>query len=272
MVMANKQIPLDDLELSEIDIHKEALYEGEPFTGTAVDDDKGIHTEWTFVDGNGHGRWFSVYPDGQLQEEIMLSHGEIISERVWNKLGMLIHKADSSPLLEQDFNNEGILIKEMTDEHLKLFFNDGIKQADYDYLASAVTVFDHSGKWIVRGKLTNKYFVLSREKMEFNDEYWTENYISILKDDYEEFYPYFRIWLKDKNDLQEQIIFALIENNDLRIKYDGILLAREYGLKSAVSLIEKQVSIKKYPPSMDNKSYGWSVGKVAEQVLQNLKG
>ena len=43
-----------------------------------------------------------------------------------------------------------------------------------------------------------KYFILARENMDFNDEYWTENYISILKDGYEEFYPFFRTWLKDK--------------------------------------------------------------------------
>lgn len=270
--MANKQIPLDDLELSEVDIYKEALYEGEPFTGTAVDDYKGVHTEWTFVDGNGHGRWFSVYPDGQLQEEIMLDHGEMISERGWNESGMLIHKANAAPMLEQDFNNEGILIKERTDEHLRLFFNDGVKQSDYDYIASSVTVFGHSGEWIVTGKLTDKYFVLSREKMEFNDAYWTENYISILKDDYEDFYPYFLIWLKDKAALQEQIIFSLIGNNDLRMKYDGILLARDYGFKSAVPLIKKQVCIKEYPPSTEHKGYGCSVGNIAQQVMKDLNG
>ena len=43
--------------------------------------------------------------------------------------------------------------------------------------------------------MKDKYFILARENMDFNDEYWTENYISILKDDYEEFYPFFRIWL-----------------------------------------------------------------------------
>ena len=269
--MANEQIPLDDLELSEIDIYKDAMYEGKPFTGTAVDDYKGIHTEWPFVDGNGHGRWFSVYSDGQLQEEIMLDHGEMISERTWNKAGCLIHKADSSPFLEQDFNDEGILIKERTADYLRLFFNDGVKQSVYDYLSSSVIIFAHSEVWIVKGKLKDKYFILARENMDFNDEYWTENYISILKDDYEEFYPFFRTWLKDKKGLQKQIICTLIENTDLRLKYDGMLLAREYGIKSAVPLIEKQVSIKKCPPSTENIGYGRSVGYMAEQVLKDLR-
>ena len=109
------------------------------------------------------------------------------------------------------------------------------------------------------------------ENMDFNDEYWTENYISILKDDYEEFYPFFRTWLKDKKGLQKQIICTLIENTDLRLKYDGMLLAREYGIKSAVPLIEKQVSIKKCPPSTENIGYGRSVGYMAEQVLKDLR-
>ena len=269
--MANERIPLDDLELSEIDIYKDALYEGKPFTGTAVDDDKGIHTEWPFVDGNGHGRWFSVYPDGQLQEEIMLDHGEMISERTWNKAGCLIHKADNSPFLEQNFNDKGILINEKTDDYLRLFFSDGVKQSVYDYLSSSVIIFAHSEVWIVKGKLKDKYFILARENMDFNDEYWTENYISILKDDYEEFYPFFRTWLKDKKGLQKQIVCTLIENTDLRLKYDGMLLAREYGIKSAVPLIEKQVSIKKCPPSTENIGYGRSVGYMAEQVLKDLR-
>ncbi len=269
--MENKQISIDDLELSEIDIYKDALYEGKPFTGTAVDDDKGIHTEWPFVDGNGHGRWFSVYPNGQLQDETILDHGEIISERIWNREGRIIHKLDSSPLLEQDFNSKGILINERTADYLRLFFSDGVKKSDYDYLSSSMTVFDHSGIWIVKGKLTEKYLVFSREYMDFNDGYWTENYISILKDDYEKFYPYFRIWLKDKTGLQKQIISALIEDKDLRLKYDGILLAREYRIKSAIPLIEKQVSIKRCPPATENSSYGFSVGNIAEQVLRDLR-
>lgn len=268
--MANERVLIDDLELGEIDIYKEAMYEDKPFTGIAVDDDDGIHTEWTFVDGNGHGRWFSLFPNGQLQEEIILDHGEVISERIWNKDGGLIHRMDSSPLLEQDFDNEGNLLNERTVDYLRTFYVNDIKKADYDYLSSSVTEFDHSGNWIIKGKLTDGYLVLSRENIEFNDNYWTEKFISILKDSYEDFHPYFRIWFEDKSGLQSKIICEMIENKDLRLKYDGMLLAREYELRDAIPLIEKQITINKRPPSTENTGYGITVGHLAERVLRDL--
>ena len=54
--MANERVLIDDLELGEIDIYKDAIYEDKPFTGIAVDDDDGIHTEWTFV-GSSRKAW-----------------------------------------------------------------------------------------------------------------------------------------------------------------------------------------------------------------------
>ncbi len=269
--MENDQVLIEDLELSDYDIYKEAMYEGKPYTGTAVEDDEGIHTEWTFVDGNGHGRWFSVYPDGRLFEETILEHGDVISERTWNKRGQLTHKMDSSPLLEQDFDDKGNLLKELTDEHLWEYYENGIKKADYDYQASSVTKYDRSGIWIIKGRLTDRYLVLSRENIEFNDDYWIQNHISILMDSYEDTYPFFRIWLMDKPELQADVICAMIDNKDLKLKYDGMILAREIGKKEAIPLIEKQVSIKKCPPSTEHHSYGFTVGYLAEQVLRDLK-
>ena len=269
--MTEVRVQIEDLELSDYDIYKEAMYEDKPFTGIAVEDDNGIHTEWSFVNGNGHGRWFSVYHDGQLFEETILEYGKVISERTWNKKGQLIHKLDSDPLLDQDFDDKGNLLKEKTDDHFWVFFDNGVKKSDYDYASSSVTEFDRSGAWIVKGRLTDGYLVLSRENIEFNDEYWIENYISILKNDYEEFYPYFRIWLKDKSYLRTEIICAMIENTDLRLKYDGLLLAREYVVRDAISLIEKQITIKKCPPATKSTSYGFSVGSLAKQVLRDLK-
>ena len=269
--MANNIVQIDDLELSEYDIHKEALYEDKPFTGTAISDEDGIHYEWPFVDGNGHGRWFATYSNGQLMEEIFLDHGEVISEREWNKNGQLTHKMDSDPLLDQEFDANGHLLKETTEEHYWTFYDNGTKHGDYNYLTSQVTIFDEAGVWIVKGILTDKYWVLSPEKMTFNDDCWIKNYLSILKADFEDNYPYFIIWLENIPHIRSEIICSLIENEDLRLKYDGMNLARKYMIKDAIPLIEKQLSIKKCPPASENRSYGWSVGYFAEQVLIDLK-
>ena len=270
--MSKSIVQIDDLELSEYDIYKEAMYEGRPFTGTAISDGDGLHEEWTFVGGNGHGRWFSEYSNGQLCEEVFLDNGEVISEREWNKKGQLIHKMDREPLLDQIFDANGHLLKETTKEHHWTFYANGTRHEDYDYLSSKVTVFDDTGIWIVKGILTDKYWVLSPEKMTFNDDCWFKNYMSILKADFEDNYPYFIIWLKNISEIRSEIICSLIENEDLHFKYNGIKLAREYRIKDAIPLIEKQLQIKKCPPATNNTSYGWSVGYFAEQVLRDLKG
>ena len=77
--------------------------------------------------------------------------------------------------------------------------------------------------------------------MTFNDDYWSGNYLSILKADYEDKYPYFLEWLKNKSEIRSEIICSLIENEDLRFEYDGLYFAREYRILDAIPLIEKQL-------------------------------
>ena len=125
--MSEKIVQIDDLEGSDYDLYYENKYEGEYFTGTAISDDDGVHTEWTFVNGNGHGRWFSVFPNGQLYEETFLDDGEVISDREWNSEGQLLYRFDIEPLLEQKFDANGQLLEERTEEHYWKFYDNGIK-------------------------------------------------------------------------------------------------------------------------------------------------
>lgn len=76
-------VNIDDLEYDDYSdsVFVETRYNGKLFTGTAVDTDKnGTYTEWNFVDGYGEGRCFSRYANGQLQEELILKHGELLLE------------------------------------------------------------------------------------------------------------------------------------------------------------------------------------------------
>ena len=242
--MSEKIVQIDDLEGSDYDLYYENKYEGEYFTGTAISDDDGVHTEWTFVNGNGHGRWFSVFPNGQLFEETILDDGEVISDREWNREGQLLYRFDIEPLLEQKFDANGQLLEERTEEHYWKFYDNGIKHEDYDYESSQATIFDDSGVWIVKGKLEkihDRYLDNTLHAMTFNDDHWSGNYLSILKADYEDMYPYFLEWLKNRSEIRSEIVCSLIENEDLRFKYDGLYLAREYRILDAIPLIEKQL-------------------------------
>ena len=242
--MSEQIVQIDDLEGSDYDLYYENKYEGEYFTGTAISDDDGVHTEWTFVNGNGHGRWFSVFPNGQLFEETILDDGEVISDREWNREGQLLYRFDSEPLLEQKFNSNGQLLEERTEEHYWKFYDNGTKHEDYDYVSSQATIFDDSGVWIVKGtleKIHDRYWDNTLHAMTFNDDHWSSNYLSILKANYEDMYPYFLEWLKNRSKIRSEIICSLIENEDLRFKYDGLYLAREYRILDAIPLIEKQL-------------------------------
>ena len=269
--MSGKIIQIDDLEGSDYDLYYENKYKGEYFTGTAISDEDGVHTEWTFVNGNGHGRWFSVFPNGQLNEEVFLDDGEVISERIWNREGQLLYRYDSEPLLEQEFDADGHLLKERTEEHEWTFYDNGTKHKDYDYVSSQVTVFDDSGVWIVKGILVDRHWSETLDTMTFNDERWFSNYLSILKADHEENYSYFRMWLKTIPEKRSEIICSLIENEDLRFKYDGMHLAEGYGILDAIPVIEKQLTIKKFPPASEHSGDPMSVVYLARLVLDNLK-
>ena len=47
--MEEKEVLFDDLETSDWDIFQEAMLDGEPFTGVAVSDWKGVHSEYHYV-------------------------------------------------------------------------------------------------------------------------------------------------------------------------------------------------------------------------------
>ena len=285
--MSEKIVQIDDLEGSDYDLYYENKYEGEYFTGTAISDDNGVHTEWTFVNGNGHGRWFSVFPNGQLYEETILDDGEVISDREWNREGQLLYRFDSEPLLEQKFDANGRLLEERTEEHYWKFYDNGqllkeetkehkwtfhangAKHEDYDYVSSQATVFDDSGVWIVKGKLkkiNDRYWSDTIDSMTFNHDRWSSNYLSILKADYEDKYPYFLEWLKNRSEIRAEIICSLIENEDLRFEYDGMLLAREYRILDAIPVIEKQLTI-----NLEHSRDPMSVACFTGTVLDDLK-
>ena len=101
--------------------------------------------------------------------------------------------------------------------------------------------------------------------MTFNDDYWSGNYLSILKADYEDKYPYFLEWLKNKSEIRSEIICSLIENEDLRFEYDGMNLAREYRILDAIPAIEKQLTIKEFPPDFKRLSQEMIVLKLASE-------
>jgi antitoxin component YwqK of YwqJK toxin-antitoxin module len=107
------RISIDDTDISP---QQEILYEGEPFTGTAVEyspdgtiiaetdyrngirdgRDRGyypngqVESEEWYDFGMGHGTARAWYPNGQLKEEEEINKGRLVSKRRW--------AADGTPL------------------------------------------------------------------------------------------------------------------------------------------------------------------------------
>ncbi|MBR4240938.1 MAG: hypothetical protein IKR97_01825 [Eubacterium sp.] len=272
--MEEKKISFDDLETSDWDIFQEATLDGKPFTGVAVDDYNGVHSEYHYVNGNGHGRCFSVFDNGQLQEEIILNHGETLSERTWTKEGLLIELYDKEPLLRQEFNEKGILLTEEKDEYLHIFRNNGKMLAEYDFKSNRGVYYDWEEVWTVKFVIKDRRFILSREYMTFNEERWEQCYRDILCNDYRELLPLFLKWLEDENmpyEKRSKIICSMISDEELHIKYEGICLARDYSVKEAIPLIDSEKNNRKTPTPFQDMSYGYSVGYLAKTVLKDMK-
>lgn len=272
--MDEKKVSFEELETSDWDIFQEATLDGEPFTGVAIGDYNGVHSEYYYVNGNGHGRCFSVFDNGQLQEEIILDHGDTLSERTWTKEGLLIELYDKEPLLRQEFNQKGVLLKEEKAEYLHKFRENGKMLADYNYITNQGVYYDWEEEWVVKFIIQDRGFILSREYMTFNEERWEQCYRDILCFDYQEMLPLFLKWVEDENmpyDKRSKIICAMISDEELHIKHQGICLARDYTVKEAIALIEAETNNKKTPSPLKNMSYGYSIGRLAKMVLEDIQ-
>ena len=280
-------VNIDDLEFDDCSesCFVNVCYEGKPFSGIAIDkQNDGSYEEWHFVDGFGEGRGFSLFPNGQLHEEFYLEHGIEVIEKEWTENGILILNHTEDPYLMQEFYPDGSPKYDVTQDYRRSWYRSGGLKSEYEKDKGYETQFSEDGTWI--SKLYGKELplTLSRDYLEFNQQYVAENYLRLLEAN-RKFLWYFLLWLPEKPDEDDtdykvqdwvaDVICAMIGYKDLNIKNEGIILARDYRVISAIPLLEAESKCRKKPEDIFqddyNVGYTFTIGKQAKISLQKLK-
>lgn len=279
------RVSFDEIETSEEDIYHDAVYEGEPFTGIAIDDDNGIHSEYEYIDGLANGNWISRYSNGNIQSETVLDMGEMISDKGWTEDGKLIYEFTASPLMERQFFENGELKYYKDDNGYTFFLRGGRVLQKYNYADGYKTVFSSTGEWLVKHhSCENNVLLMDAKYLEFNDEELLKHWKQWLIDNinmelyaggYPNIYPYFIRWIGNmldcgKNNTVDEVIIAMIEQDYLAIKYDGITLAMKHKIKAAVPYIINEKDNNTVPEGYGCNAYGFTVGQISRMALGEI--
>ena len=263
------------MESSEEDMFIEVKYKGLPFSGTAYEHTERFHSEYSYLNGFGHGRCFSVYTNGQLYEEFFLDNGIKIEEKTWYENGIMQEYFRRAPLLWQFWNNEGILMLEETNEIKKEWYSNaklkGLFTKKNEYV-----FYGGDGEWAVKINTDDNYIVMDKNKMTFNTRYLEDNYMELLED--HDFYKYFIIWLMDlEHAKKEEVICNMIKSNNLSVKYDGINLSAKYKIHNAIPYIKLEIDNDEIPPpiydlrGVSSLIYAHTISQRASIALKELE-
>ena len=270
-----KNILIEDLDASEENMFVDVKYKGVAFTGIGYEDSEYRHSEYSYVNGFGHGRSFSVYPNGQLEEEFFLENGVTIQETDWYKSGVKKKYFRREPFLIQRWNEEGVLLKEENAALTKEWFPSAKLKSEF-VKKNEFTYYGEDGEWAVKIKTQEDYVVHDKNEMTFNESYISGRYMNLLQD--HDFYKYFIIWLDNLEAAKrEEVICNMIRSDILWHKYDGINLASKYKVYQAVPCIKNEVGNHKTPPTMHDLDgygsigFGHTIAQRAEIALKSLK-
>jgi hypothetical protein len=270
-----KKILIDDLDTSDENIFFDVKYKGIAFTGIAYDFRENFHSEYSYKNGLGQGRCFSVYSNGRLSEEFFLENGEELEGTSWYETGVKKEYYKKTPYLKQYWNKENVLILEENDECIKHWYHNGSlksmleKKKEYIY-------YGCDGEFAVKINTKEDYFVMDKNKMTFNMSYINKHYMDLLQD--HDFYGYFVIWLSDlRKNKQGEIICNMIKSDILWQKYDGIDLAVKYKIYDAIPYIKLETDNDEKPPdirdvrSLPAISFGLTIAQRAKIALNDLE-
>lgn len=269
----NEFIGIDELESPDYDLMEDVAYKGNLFTGTAIENSNNSHTEWHFLNGKAHGRWFSVSDSGQLLEDAFYENGKKITEKMWNSLGILCWNYQREPLLFQEFYYDGTLKVQRDVNSRKIYYSTGQIKQLFDYSQNYAMSYYKDGTWLFKHLSDGEqHLVMSSEKITFHDEFLCKVYMELLEEDFDYFYPYFVLWIgKVSADERASFICNLITSENLWMKNAGINLAETYKLRQAVDLLEKERNNQIIPPPHQGHYYSYSIGQRARMVLGTLK-
>ncbi|GHU33080.1 hypothetical protein FACS1894172_10900 [Spirochaetia bacterium] len=275
----DKNILIDDLETSEESMFINVTYKGIPFTGIAYEDSEYRHSEYSYLNGFGQGRCFSVYPNGQLEVEFILEKGETVEETNWYKSGIKKYYYREEPNIIQRWNEESILLVEADNALKKCWYPNGRLKSVFEK-KKEFTYYGEDGEFAVKIKASTSngadYVVLDKNIMTFNGSYINTHYMDLLQD--RDFYKYFIIWLDDlEKPKQEEVICNMIKSDILWHKYDGINLASQRKIHKAIPYIKLEIGNNEKPPdirSVDGTSglgFAHTIAQRSEIALKELK-
>ena len=269
LTITNHDLEFQDEELAP---ERGALYEGKPLTGVVMIDRNGRHAEWTYIDGKADGRWFELFPNGSLYEEMFMSDGEEVTTTRWYEDGSLGYRYTSEPYYEVCWYKNGQMRFERSNDVRRSWDENGALREEYDSESKQCTFFTPDDTWYMRVRTENtRSIVLSPERITFNEEYLQEGFRQILEADIE-ILPKLLIWFNHRSASdQERITAELLRSENLQVKFEGLILVQRHRMTGLIPLVKEQRSIHVVPDKRDSLWYTITVGKYARRVLRDLK-
>lgn len=305
--MTNLQIvDINDLTTSEDDQFKYVEYNGEPFTGiaTGICMYENYYGEYRYKDGFGHGKCFTLYPNGDLYRLFELEKGVEVGEntvwyesgelcsyddgntysRVWDEQGKLLIEFDRVKRVYRKWNRQGILIHEydwINDEERDWYQTGELQSVrlgkrEPDSAGFNYIYYTKSGVWFARTeKDTYRYG--------YNYEYNPEAYFSFHEvgdDDHlglfiERYLSYtidrdriagLKLWIK------------MLEHENIYTKYTAIRYAGENKIKETLPYLRTLLSDDNRLPEKIHRdggggtSYLYSIAQEAEMAIEKIEG
>lgn len=293
--MDGLRLTLEELDLDDEDLYKNAMYQGKPFTGTACGTDGQEEYEIPYENGMAHGHCLWRYSkSGKLSGETFAEHGQVIKSRSWYPPGDILYRDFDENGLRY-YYRDGTLAIDRREGWVREYYPSGnLKNERIAEPAETRYVwYGEDGVWAVRwrqeAKDPGKRFPPDQES-EYNDDYIRENFLKLLESA-EDFGGLFFHWLfrdapkkfpfreRDTSKLSAEgrkMVCAMIEYKDLRVKYRGITMAGQYQVEEARPLLEKAQWIREKPPGSwavtgGGHEYAWTIGEAARNALAKLR-
>lgn len=256
------KVPLDELDTSDYDLFLEVTYEGASFTGNGYEDTSHHYSEYRYVNGQGHGKCYSVYKSGQKMEEFELNEGKYINEEhQWYPSGQLRAYSRHTPIrITRKWNEDGILIWERDEESEvnREWYGTGELFSEHMKVAAECVYYDKSGAWIMKQRSRDGHLTFTIEDMMFNEELLLEHYAGLFHEKKLENHLF--LWLRTKLSEEyyaaERILCDLITHPNLYVKDNAIFIAGERNIEAARPYLEEALDDYRIPPAEHDPIHG----------------
>lgn len=293
------RVPLDQLETSEEDLYREAVFQGRPFTGLACGDGGGELCEIPFVDGMAHGLCVWRFQNGRRSLEERAEHGVVVESTAWWPPGDVI-RCRYAGGVRRYYLQDGSLAVEQSRDWEREYYPSGVlrnqRRTEADGSLRGAW-YGEDGVWVLRwrqGPPEPGRRVRTDPETEYNDAYLQKHYLKLLERP--DFTHHFMDWLFQRMEPRPKpwfqrrsqdkrpktlspegraMVCAMIEYGDLRVKYRGVTMAGQYRVEEARPALERALLVNQTPPGEyhvtgGGMSYAWTVSQAAARALALL--